>query len=177
MWMDWSESLKMIQLGERHFNTNWTTPPKEMLTRILFQKYCYLEAEICWTRILRKSVWIILTDLKKAWKIIWKSDIILNISDEWQELKLAMVILIYKTDKKQMIQSYIPILVISYFSKVLEKSMFNHVIAFLEHNNILYDFQFGFRSHHSTHHAIITMVETLSDALDTWKTVVGIFLD
>ena len=37
--------------------------------------------------------------------------------------------------------------------------MYNHVIDFLEHNNILYDFQFGFRKHHSTNHAIITMVE------------------
>ena len=55
--------------------------------------------------------------------------------------------------------------------------MYNHVIDFLEHNNILYDFQFGFRKHHSTNHAIITMVEKVSNALDTGKIVVGVFLD
>ena len=75
-----------------------------------------------------------------------------------EELKLARVIPIYKSDDKQLIQNYIPFSVISNFSKVFEKIMYNHVIDFLEHNNILYDFQFGFRKHHSTNHTIITMV-------------------
>ena len=55
--------------------------------------------------------------------------------------------------------------------------MYYHVIDFLEHNNILYDFQFGFRKHHSTNHAIITMVEKVSNALNTGNIVVSVFLD
>ena len=55
--------------------------------------------------------------------------------------------------------------------------MYNHVIDFLEHNNVSYDFQFGFRKHHSTKHPIITMVEKVSNALDTGRIVVGVFLD
>ena len=47
--------------------------------------------------------------------------------------------------------------------------MYNHMIDFLEHNNIRYDFQFGLRKHHSTNHAIITMVEKVSNVLDTGK--------
>ena len=94
-----------------------------------------------------------------------------------EELKMANVIPIYKSDDKQLIQNYRPISVISYFSKVFEFFLYNHVIDFLEHNNILYDFQFGFRKHHSTNHAIITMVEKVSNALDTGKIVVGVFLD
>ena len=94
-----------------------------------------------------------------------------------EELKVAKVIPIYKSDDKQMNQNYRPISVISYFPKVLEKSMYNHVIDFLEHNNILYYFQFGFRKHHSTNHAIITMVEKVSNCLDTGNIVVGVFLD
>ena len=44
-------------------------------------------------------------------------------------------------------------------------------------NNVLYDYQFGFRKHHSTSHAIITLVERVEKALDTGKVVVGVFLD
>ena len=44
-------------------------------------------------------------------------------------------------------------------------------------NNVLYDYQFGFRKHHSTSHAIITLVEIVEKALDTGKVVVGVFLD
>ena len=57
-----------------------------------------------------------------------------------EELKLAKVIPIYKSDDNQLIQNYKPISLISYFSKVFEKNMYNHVIDILEHNNILYDF-------------------------------------
>ena len=94
-----------------------------------------------------------------------------------EELKLAKVIPIYKSDYKQLIQNYRPISVISYFSKAFEKIMYNQVIDFLEHNNILYDFQFGFKKHHPTNYAIITMMEKVSNAIDTGTIVVGVFLD
>ena len=38
-------------------------------------------------------------------------------------------------------------------------------------------YQFRFRKKHSTSHAIITLVERVSKALDTGKYVVGVFLD
>ena len=47
----------------------------------------------------------------------------------------------------------------------------------MESNNILYDYQFGFRKNHSTTHAIITLVERVSKALDTGKIVVGVYFD
>ena len=49
--------------------------------------------------------------------------------------------------------------------------------TFIDTNNILYDNQFGFRKNHSTTHAIITLVERVSKALDTGKIVVGVYLD
>ena len=48
---------------------------------------------------------------------------------------------------------------------------------FLDTNDILYDKQFGFRKSHSTSHAIITLVDKVSRALDTGKFTVGVFLD
>ena len=41
---------------------------------------------------------------------------------------------------------------------------------------VFYKRQFGFRKKHSTSHAIITLVERVSKALDTGKYVVGVFL-
>ena len=55
--------------------------------------------------------------------------------------------------------------------------MASYVIDFFENNNMLYKYQFGFRKNHSSSHAIITLVERVSKALDTGKYVVGVFLD
>ena len=63
------------------------------------------------------------------------------------------------------------------YSKIFEKVMASYVIDFFENNNMLYKYQFGFRKKHSTSHAIITLVERVSKALDTGKYVVGVFLD
>ena len=93
------------------------------------------------------------------------------------ELEIAKVIPIYISDDKQLIRNYRPISVLPFFSKIFEKIISNHLLNFIESNNILYDNQFGFRMNHSTTHAIITLVERVSKALDTGKIVVGVYLD
>ena len=47
----------------------------------------------------------------------------------------------------------------------------------MDENELFYKNQFGCRKHHSTSHAIITLVEKVSKALDKGKIVVGVFLD
>ena len=42
---------------------------------------------------------------------------------------------------------------------------------------MFYNYEFGFRKSHSTSHAIITLVERVSIALDMGKYVVCVFLD
>ena len=76
------------------------------------------------------------------------------------ELKIARVIPLYKGEDTQLIENYRPILVLPYFSKIFEKVMFTYVIEFLDENNIIYQYQFGFRKNHSTSHAIITLIES-----------------
>ena len=55
--------------------------------------------------------------------------------------------------------------------------MYTHLISFIDKENIIYKFQFGFRKSHSTNHAIISMLEKVNQALDTGKVLVGVFLD
>ena len=47
----------------------------------------------------------------------------------------------------------------------------------MDENELFYKNQFGFRKQHPTSHAIITLVEKVSKALDKGKIVVGVFLD
>ena len=72
-------------------------------------------------------------------------------------------------------QNYRPISILPFFSKVFEKIMSKYIIEFMEENELFYKNQFGFRKQHSTSHAIITLVEKVSKALDTGKIVVGVF--
>ena len=55
--------------------------------------------------------------------------------------------------------------------------MYKHLINFVDKNDILYNYKFGFRKQHSTNHAVITLVEKITTALDKDKIVVGCFLD
>ena len=87
------------------------------------------------------------------------------------ELKLAKVILIFKSGNQQLISNYRPISVLSFFSKA------NFLINFLDANGILSNFQFSFRHKHSATHAIITLTERISKSFDTVKIVCGIFID
>ena len=89
------------------------------------------------------------------------------------ELKLARVIPLYKGENNQLIHNYRPISVLPFFFQ----NCIQICNRFFNDNNILYDHQFGFRKHHSTSHAVITLVERVTKALDTGKIIVGVFLD
>ena len=93
------------------------------------------------------------------------------------EMKLAKVLPIYKYENRQLVQNYRPISVLSYFFKIYERVIYNHIIDYIDDNKTLYDKQFGFRKGHSISHAIIILVEKVAKALDTGKMVVRVYLD
>ena len=72
---------------------------------------------------------------------------------------------------------YDPISVLSFFSKVFEKIVYNHVLDFIDDNNVLYDYQYGFRHSHSTQQAIITLVDRITKSLDKGHIAITILLD
>ena len=94
-----------------------------------------------------------------------------------EEMKLAKILPIYKSDDEQLVNNYRPISILPFFSKIFEKIISKYIIEFMDENKLFYGNQFGFRKQHSTCHAIITLVEKVSKALDTGKIVVGVFLD
>ena len=76
-----------------------------------------------------------------------------------EEVKIARVTPIFKGGEISDLGNYRPISVLSCFSKILEKSMYNRLYKHLLNNNIFYKKQFGFQENHSTDHAIIQLVE------------------
>ena len=94
-----------------------------------------------------------------------------------RELKIAKVIPIYKSGSTMELNNYRPISVLNIFSKVFERLMYDRLTQFLDKYNILHHNQYGFRQYHSTHHALITLVDKITKSLDSGDIVIGVFLD
>ena len=69
------------------------------------------------------------------------------------ELKIANVVPIYKSGDDMIFSNYRPVSVLPIFSKLLERLAYNRLIAFINNNRILYEYQFGFQKGKSTNFA------------------------
>ena len=81
-------------------------------------------------------------------------------------LKIAAVTPVYKSDDKSEVTNYRPISVLPCLSKFLEKLIKARLISFFENHHVLYPHQYGFRSNHSTIHALLDITSTLYDNLN-----------
>ena len=91
-------------------------------------------------------------------------------------LKLAKVIPVYTKGDQQEYNNYRQISLLSNTSKLIEKLLYNKLYKFLNQNKCLFNYQFGFRNHHSTNHALISITEKIRKALDEGKFACGVFL-
>ena len=93
------------------------------------------------------------------------------------ELKLARVVPIFKSGDPSLLTNYRPISILSFFSKAFERIVYDYLFDFICTNNILYDYQFGFRPKHSTQQAIITLIDKITKSLDNGDIVISLFID
>ena len=93
------------------------------------------------------------------------------------QLKIASVVPLYKCDDPMLFNHHRPVSLLCTLSKVFEKVMYNRLIKFLEKFSILYEYQFGFRRKRSTHLALITLIDKLTQAIKNGEYVIGVFLD
>ena len=70
-----------------------------------------------------------------------------------------------------------PVSVLSSFSKLLERVIYNLLYDYVTNLLILCDNQFDFRKKHSTTLALIDLDAKISSAIDRGELVVGVFLD
>ena len=92
-------------------------------------------------------------------------------------LKTAQVTSVHKKEDTLTISNCHPISLLSVFSKILEKSMYNRIYSFLFKHKLIKTTQFGFRSKHSTEHALISLIEAIKKYLDDYEIVCGVFID
>ena len=81
-------------------------------------------------------------------------------------LKIAAMTPVYKFDDKSKVTNYRPISVLPCSSKTLEKLIKARLISFFEKHHALYPHQYGFRSNHSTIHALLDITSTLYNNLN-----------
>ena len=92
--------------------------------------------------------------------------------------KLARVTPVYKLKgSKHLYENYRPISLLSTFSKIMERLIYNKVFDFLVRYEILFESQFGFRKGHSTTHATLDFVRALEDAIEKDEFAIGVFCD
>ena len=92
-------------------------------------------------------------------------------------LKIAKVIPVHKGDVTTDPGNYRPISLLSVFDKLLEKVMLNRLLQFLNKNDTLYKYQFGFRKNHATSNALAEVIDHIYKSLDEGNYVFGIYID
>ena len=94
-------------------------------------------------------------------------------------MKVAKVVPVFKSSDRSSIKNYRPISLLTSFSKLLEKIMYDKVMNFLNANNILYEHQYGFRAKHSTMHPIMHFINHCAEATnkDPSEYTLAVFCD
>jgi hypothetical protein len=94
-----------------------------------------------------------------------------------KELKIAILIPIFKAGDIEDVGNFRPISLLPAFSKNFERVFYTRLIDFLKKYKLLYDLQFGFREQYSTQMAIITLIDKIISSLEKGNFTIGIFLD
>ena len=94
-----------------------------------------------------------------------------------QQLKIAKVVPVFKSGKKELMDNYRPISLLNCFSKIIEKIVCTRLTSFLDTNNLITNSQYGFRKKHSTIHPLIHFLNHVSAALDRRAHTLAIFCD
>ena len=91
--------------------------------------------------------------------------------------KIAKIVPLYKKENKLECNNYRPISLLSNIGKLNEKLLQKRLYFSMDQSKCLFGSQFGFRPHHSTNHALITIIEHIRSALDKNNFTCGVFLD
>jgi hypothetical protein len=85
------------------------------------------------------------------------------------ELKLARVTPIHKQGIKDNPDNYRPISVLSVLSKILEKHVCKHLMAYFTEHGLLHKYQAGFRTNHSCETILLKLTDDWLEAMDSLR--------
>ena len=93
-------------------------------------------------------------------------------------LKISKVIPVFKDKGSDLDHTnFRPISLLSNINKIIEKIMYERLYSFLEAHQCIYELQFGFRTGHSTTHALLDLTEDIRKHIDNNKYAIGVFID
>ena len=76
-----------------------------------------------------------------------------------------------------MLNNYRPISLLSIFSKIIEKVIYQRLFNFINTNNALFSSPYGFRKNHSTINAVTELVSHVIKAMNRKEHTISVFLD
>ena len=91
--------------------------------------------------------------------------------------KRSLVVPLFKAGSRCNPLNYRPVSLTSVCCKVMERSIANHIMNYLEENNLLSSRQFGFRAGHSTEDQLLWMYGRVSKWVDAGGIVDVVYLD
>jgi len=94
-----------------------------------------------------------------------------------ERLKFSIIKPLFKKGDTAIPSNYKPISLLTAFSKVIEKALYNRLIDHLNINSLLNPQQFGFRRNLSTENAIFNLTHEILKALNNKMIVGSIFFD
>jgi len=94
-----------------------------------------------------------------------------------ERLKFSIIKPLFKKGVRTSLSNYRPISLLTTFSKVIEKALYNRLIGHLNINSLLNPQQFGFRRNLSTDNAIFNLTHEILKALNSKMIVGSIFFD
>jgi len=94
-----------------------------------------------------------------------------------KSLKVSKIIPIFKSGSKQTLTNYRGIALVNTFSKIFEKLTSDRLISYLADNQFFYQHQYGFLPKRSTSQAILQVVNSVSDAINSSEVCLAVFLD
>ena len=92
------------------------------------------------------------------------------------QLKQAKVLPIFKGGTKSDPSNYRPIFILPTISKIFEKHVNKHLMGFLNKHKLLHESQSGFRHKHSCQSALIKLIDSWMECIDSGDMVGALFL-
>ena len=92
-------------------------------------------------------------------------------------MKSAEIVPIFKKGDRTKESNYRPISLLSPFSKILERHIYNNIYKFITKHKILHNYQYGFREGSSTELALAHLTEELAVKVQNGETICSVFLD
>lgn len=92
-------------------------------------------------------------------------------------LKTARVLPLFKKGRTDILGNFRPISIMSIISKIVEKIANTILLKYMNHLNILFEHQYGFRKNYSCKFSLISLIQHLLNEIDKGDYTIGLFID